>query len=275
MKNKTNMKIFEKKRAHSYEIQGLEVKLKVPEGSSVVKIDNLSFDDIVETLSASDNVSSHSPKLFDLVDTIKDAEGSVPYVDKDGKGQYLMVGVLAPSIKIHKDIKSDISLMASVINRELMDEVVLQIERSVMKEIQRKASESSPVKDKDMVMALRESWLQIRSIGGNMSNCYILMNPVDVIKAKQDKSAFVSIHEDNKLKIFGTEVVETSLIAAGEYIVGNFDKAKLYVGKDIDFNIMDGFGSNNNDTATAMMKFKCQCHIEGRTSPYFVKVNAN
>jgi len=152
-------------------------------------------------------------------------------------------------IKISKEMLGDISFMETEVNNELMRELVKDVENQVyqgnntgsnMNGIRTVATAfaagtfAASVDNANIVDVLRVAMNQVKLADQDGVN-YILMNPSDVTSLKLVKVGSTDDRYIDQLQLVagqlsldGVNIIESTLVAQDDYLVGNFDLATIY-----------------------------------------------
>lgn len=152
-------------------------------------------------------------------------------------------------IKLSEEMLSDVSFMEAEIRNELFREILKTVETQVysgsgvgtnLNGIRTTATAfaagtfAGTVDNANEADVLSVAANQIKLANHDMPN-YILMNPSDVTKLKLIKASTTDrryidrlVMVAGQMNLDGTPIVETTLVTAGEYLIGNFDLAAVY-----------------------------------------------
>lgn len=152
-------------------------------------------------------------------------------------------------IKVSTEMLDDISWIQSEIQNELTREILKAVESQVysgdntgqnLNGIRTTAtafaagSRAGTVDNANEVDVINSALTQIKEANQDLDNPYILMHPTDVFALKSLKvSATDRRYVDmvymagDQMSISGVPIIETTLVTAGQYLVGDFSKALL------------------------------------------------
>lgn len=166
-------------------------------------------------------------------------------------------------IKVSEEMIDDIGFMSTEINNELVGELLREVEEQVYEGdgtgtnlngivTQATAFDAttapSAVDNANFVDVLRTAVTQIKIANQSAPN-YIMANPTDVlglmqIKRSSTDKAYIEALQlvGGQMSLDGIPIIETTLVTAGTYLVGDFTKATVYdsgtisveVGRDSD-----------------------------------------
>jgi hypothetical protein len=180
-------------------------------------------------------------------------------------------------IKVSTEMLEDVDFIESEINNELMREVLKAVETQVysgdgtgnnLNGIVTQASAfvatTAPVavENANFVDVLRTASTQIKLAEHDAPN-YILANPTDVlgllqIKRSTTDKAYIDALQmvAGQLSLDGIPIIETTLVAADSYLIGDFTKATVYSKGMIDVELgLDGSDFTNN-TRTILAEWR-------------------
>lgn len=167
-------------------------------------------------------------------------------------------------IKVSTEMIDDVDFIASEIRNELMRLLVKDVESQVysgdgtgsnLNGIRTLASAfaagsfAGTVDNANLVDVLRVAMNQIE-VADHDAPTYILLNPTDVtrlllIKTTSTDKRYIDALQlvAGQLSLDGVPIIKTTLVTAGEYLVGNFDLATMYDKGDV----MIDIGLDGND----------------------------
>jgi HK97 family phage major capsid protein len=167
-------------------------------------------------------------------------------------------------IKISKEMLGDIAFMETEVNNELMRELVKDVESQVyegdntgsnLNGIRTVATAfaagtfAASVDNANIVDVLRVAMNQVKIADHDGVN-YILMNPSDItalklIKVGSTDNRYVDQLQmvAGQLSLDGVMIIESTLVAQDDYLVGNFDLATIYDRGQVEMSV----GFENDD----------------------------